>query len=345
MARIEHRRYVRRPAGSGDGVARNAADLIDVDDVDPAAGPAAAKAKPFASLDNLSWFGWLMGLVAFAWLVFNIRPLFHAGAFAPAERANDVQTLVEAIAAAAALALPAAVERGAAGARLRAPRLYLAAVLLAAAELATIGIQLLRSGPLADVDVTDPSQPIALAYILLSLVPVLLLLAGFAALIRGLWDLGAPRSRRLLAATWVVAAVAYFLTYVPILDQLFNPNAMLISGLNLIRLVASVVLIGTTAAAGVALLSGAIANLTPRVPWALAGLAGACYFLSALVRIVIGTPISEDVFTVLSWIGFGLESAAPAFLLLSFATGLARSVDLPSPAPRRLVARWVRYPA
>jgi hypothetical protein len=348
MARIEHRRMVRRSPGSWSAAPPGASDLVDDDDAaadGAGSGADVARGKPFASLDNLTWFGWLMGLVAFAWLVFNIRPLFHAGAFSPSERTDDIVTLVQAIAAMAALALPAGIERGAAKARRRAPRLYLAAVLLAAAEAATIGVQWVRTQPLADVDVSDPTQPIVLAYIFLSLVPVLLSMAGLVALILGVWDLGAPRARRLLAAAGVVAAFAYLLTYGPYLDQLFSPDAMLVSGLNFMRVVVSLLLIGTTAAAGVALLSGAVANLTPRVSWVLAGLAGACYFLSALGRVIIGAPISQDLLVTASWIVFGLESAAPAFLLLAFATGLARTVDLPSPAPRRLVARWVRYPA
>jgi hypothetical protein len=344
VARIEHRRYVRRQVAPGSRRAESAADLIDDDDNDPASG-AAATTRPFASLDNLTWFGWLMGLVAFGWLVFNIRPLVHAGAFGPTERSDDIVILVQAIAAMAALALPAGIERGAAKARLRAPRLYLAAILLAAAELATIGVQWVRSQPLADVDVTDPSQPIVLAYIFLSLVPVLLSMAGLWALVLGLWDLGAPRARRLLAGAAIVAAFAYFLTYAPYLGQLFNPEAALVSGLNLMRLLVSLVLIGTTVAAGVALMSGAIANLTPRMSWGLAGLAGVCYFLSALGRVVIGAPISQDALVAASYVTFGLESAAPFLLLLAFATGLARSASVPLPAPRRLVARWVRYPA
>lgn len=344
MARIEHRRSIRRYPASDQAPARDADDLAndDAEADDRSEALAARRQAPFASLDNLSWFGWLSGGVAIGWLVINIRPLFHAGVFGGAEGPNDVIVLVQAIASLAALGLPAAIERGAAKARLRAPRLYLAAALLAFAEVATIVVQQVHQTFLADIDLSDPSQPVVLGYIFLSLVPVVLSVAGLVAVVLGVWRLGAPRARWLLVAAAVVTAGAYFLTYVPYLDRIFNPAEMLISGLNLLRLVVSLVLIASTAVAGVALMAGAVANLLPRAAWALAGISGSCYFLSALGRVIVGAPIPQDLLLPMSYLVFGLESAAPVFLLLSFAAGLARSADVPTPA-RRLIARWVRY--
>ncbi len=343
MARIEHRRYVRPYANTGPTPSRNVADLVDDDVLEPGPAAVAAKPAPFASLDNLTWLGWGFGVAAFAVLVFSIRSLFHAGAFGGSERNDDILTLVEAVAAMAAVALPAAIERGAANARQRAPRLYLAAVLLALAELGTLGVQQLRQNFLSDVDFSDPTQPIVLGYFFLSLVPVLLSLAGLWAMVFGVWQLGAPRAIRLLAVAGIVAAVAYFLTYVPDIGAILDPAAGLVFWLNLIRVVVTLALTGSTAAAGVALMAGAVGNLAPRMSWGLVGLAGAGYFLSALGRVVLGTPISQDAQITLGWFVFALDAATPVFLLFAFATGIARSVDPPSPA-RRVVARWVRYP-
>ena len=337
MARIEHRRNVRRYPVQVDDAGRDADDLLE----DPVAP---APVKPWASLDQVTWLGWLCAGLAIGWLIINIRPLFHEGAFGDAERTQDIITLVQAIAAAAALALPAALERGAAKAWQRARWVYVAAVLLAFAELSTILVQQVRQRFLAGVDVSDPSQPVTLGYVFLSLIPVIASIVGLLALTVGLRDLGSRARAWFLAVVGLVVAAAMLVTYLPYFDQMFSPDAMLVTVLNAIRLVVSLVLLGSTAVAGAALLTGAIGNLTPRTAWVLAGLSGACYFLSTLGRIVLGMTLSQDTLTMLSYLTFALESAAPVLLLLSLAAGLARTVDLPMPT-RRIVARWVRYPA
>ena len=337
MARIEHRRNVRRYPTPPDDAERDPDDLAE-DAVAP------APVKPWASLDQVTWLGWLCGGLAIGWLIINVRPLFHAGAFGEAELTQDVVTLVQAIAAAAALALPAALERGAAKAWQRARWVYVAAVALAFAELSTILVQQVRERFLADVDVSDPNQPITLAYVFLSLIPVIASIVGLLALAVGLRDLGARARTWFLVVVGIVVAAAMLVTYLPYFGQMFSLDAMLVTVLNAIRLTVSLVLLGSTAVAGAALLTGAIGNLTPRAAWVLAGLSGACYFLSTLGRIVLGITLSQDTLTMLSYVTFALEAAAPVLLLLSFAAGLARTVDLPVPA-RRIVARWVRYPA
>ena len=338
MARIEHRRVASR-------YPRAAAAPV-VDDLDDASDDASddEPKAPDAAFDRLSWLGWLSAGVAVGWLILQLRPLLDGGAFANARRLDDVVRVVRAFAGAAALALPAALELGVRDAWRRAPWLYRAAWLVAISEVASIVLQQASERFLADVDLTDPTQPVALAYAIASLAPAFATIGGLWALSDGLWDLGARPSRLILRLVGGAAVLVTFLTYVPYLGQLFSTDQVIVSVLNVVRLAVSFGVIGITAMAGAHLLAGAIGNLTPRAPWVFAGLAGACYVLGTYGRAATGIPIPQDLLLSLFYAVFALESAAPVLLLLAFATGLARAASLPTPV-RRLVARWVRYPA
>jgi hypothetical protein len=347
MARIEHRRMARGPAPAMARTARVVADpdeLLD-DDAEPRPKPADGP------LDRLTWFGWISAGVAVGWLFLQLRPLVDATAFSDARRLDTVLEIVRAVSGAAALAMPAALELGLAQAARRVRWLYRAAVLLAVAQVATIVLEQVQQRFLSGIDLTDASQPVVLAFAVASLAPAIATIAGMVALSDGLWDIGARPPRLVLRVVGGIAVLAVLLTYLPYLNQLFSPDAIAVSVLNLLRIVISLGLIGITAVAGTHLLSGAIANMTPRLPWVLAGLAGACYVLGSFGRVLTGLPLPQDVqvsmqdlLIAASYAVFALVSAAPILLLLAFATGLARSAFDASPA-RRLVARWVRYPA
>ncbi len=344
MARIEHRRVV-RPLTRGrvtrdddDPAGDPADDELDVD------GAAAARRGPLATLDNLTWLGWASGGIAIGWLIIQLRPLFHAGAFAEPERLDDVVAVVRAVSSAAALALPAALERGAAKAWQRAPWLYRAAVFLALSQVATIVLDQLRERFLADVDLGDPTQPIVLVFAFASLAPAIATIGGMWALSDGLWDLGARPSRLLLRLVGGAALLITLLTYIPFLNQAISAEALLVSALNVLRIAVSLGVIAITAVAGTHLVAGAFGRRAPRVAWILAGIAGAAYLLGTFARAATGVPLPQDVLVPLFYAVFVLNAAAPVVLLLSFIAGLARSASIPVPA-RRLVARWVRYPA
>jgi hypothetical protein len=339
VARIEHRRNVRTPA-----VLHVAGEPHEGADQGADADGEALPEAPDRALDRLTWLGWVSAGVAIGWLFLQLRALLEADAFAETRRLDTVLAIVRALAGAAALALPAGLEVGVERASRRVPWIYRAAVLLAVAQVATIVLGQARDRFLTDVDLTDPSQPAVLAYGIAALAPAIATIGGMWALSDGLWDVGARPSRLILRLVGGAAILVVLLTYVPYLNQLFSTDAVLISALNVLRLAISLGLIGITAVAGTHLLAGAVGSRTPRLAWAFAGVAGACYVLGTFGQAVIGVPFPQDVLLGLSYAVFALDSAAPILLLLAFATGLARSGSLPVPA-RRLVGRWVRYPA
>jgi hypothetical protein len=341
MARIEHRRYV-RPLPPAD--ARLDVAVAGQEDAEELIDPAAPGPKPPGALDRLSFIGWVWAGIALGWLVLQLWPLLGGGAFADARRVNDIITVVRAFSGAAALALPAALEFGVPKAWSRVPWLYRGAVLLAVAEFATIVLGQVQQRFLADIDLNDPSQPVALAFAVASLAPPIAMIGGLWALSDGLWDVGARPSRWILRIVGGAAVLVTLLTYIPYFGQLFSTDALLISGLNVLRLAVSLGLLGITAVAGTHLLSGAIGNLTPRWAWVFAGLAGASYVLSAFGQAATGIPIPQDLLLSLYYAVFALESAPAILLVLAFALGLGRTALAVEP-PRRLVARWVRYPA
>src|SRR4051812_29266696 len=170
MARIEHRRVVRRPPRApGDQDPLELAAVVSGDDEDDGAEPGALDGV----LDRLTWFGWISAGVAPGWLLIQLRPLLDGGAVSEARRLDDLRFVLRAVSGAAALALPAALELGVGQASRRVPWLYRGAVLLAVAEVATVLLAQAHDRFLADVDVSDPTKPMVLAYAIASLAPAI----------------------------------------------------------------------------------------------------------------------------------------------------------------------------
>src|SRR3954469_18137303 len=261
MARIEHRRLVRR--GPDAATKRDTPDptVLAVPDGDDDDEPAA----PDAALDRLSWLGWVSAGVALGWLLIQLRPLLDGGAFSEARRLDDLRFVLRAVSGAAARALPAALELGVGQASRRVPWLYRGAVLLAVAEVATVLLDQAHDRFLADVHVSDPTKPIVLAYAIASLAPAIATIGGLWAASDGLWDIGARPARVVLRLVGGAAVLVTLLTYVPYLNQVFSPDAIVVSLLNLVRLAVSLALIGITAVVATHLLAGAIARMTPRL--------------------------------------------------------------------------------
>jgi hypothetical protein len=336
MARIEHRRTVRREPAAipRAGGTPDPGDLADESAPEPKA--------PDAALDRLSWLGWVSAAVALGWLVIQLRPLLDAGALADASRLATFVAVVGAVAGAAALALPAGLELGARSAWQRVPWLYRAAILLAVAQVASIVLQQARQRFLGDLDVTDLTQPVVIAYAVASLAPPIAAIGGLWALSDALWDIGTRARPAAIRGIGLVIAWIVFLTYVPYLGQLFSTDAPVLSVLNALRLVIAVGLLAITAMTGVHLISASQSRLAPHRAWAVAGLAGASYFFGALGRTLTQIQLSQELGLPLAYAVFVIESAAPVLLLVAFALGIARAGAVREPR-RRLIARWVRY--
>ena len=102
---------------------------------------------------------------------------------------------LRAVAASAAIALPAALELGLPGARGRAPWLYRGVVLLALAQVLLFALGQVSQRVLAAADVSDPSDGLVLVFSVGSLAAAILQVARRVVGADGLGDLGA-RPRR-----------------------------------------------------------------------------------------------------------------------------------------------------
>ena len=340
MATIVHRRVIRRAVPTP-------AEPVEAAFDEPRA--------PDARLDDalellrarLTWVGWLSAVGAVAYLLVQLRFLLDDGVFSEARLTISVFTIVRAVGLAATIALPAALELGGAGARRAVPWLMRGAILIALSEVARLVARELRARAFEGLDPFDFTNPVSFAFAILGLAPTLVLIAGAWSMSDGLADAGARPSRR---ALWVVVAAALGLTiavYVTASLVVVDFSSMLAT-VNNLSLLVSLVLIAFSTVLAVRLVAGA-AELLPRRAWLVAGTAGASQLVAAFgLNIVFMASMATQGPLGAALIGNVLSAADNAswvLLAAAFAMGLGRRAgDQPEPA-RRLVARWVRYPA
>jgi len=324
MATIVHRRYTTR--------------ATTVATVDPRA--------PGAALANLTWIGWASAAVAIATLIVQLVPLTSSGALSDANRVGSIVVALRAVAASAAIALPAALELGLKDADGRVPWLYRGVVLLALAEALLFGLGQVSQRVVTDADTTDPRSLIVLVFSIGSLGAAILQVAGAWSTVDGLADLGARPRRAIVLGLPLIAVAATIAGYVgivvPYMEGAIESGNVPLTVVPLLRLAAGIGVSALLVALGVRLIDGGIRGLRPRRAWMTGWIAGACLVGSVFGEALLLLPL-ETLVVPLALLSLTLEMLGWVLLVSALAAGLGRAaiVDV---EPRRYQTRWVRYP-
>jgi hypothetical protein len=287
--------------------------------------------------------GWLFALLGIGWFAWDLRFLLDLGGPVQLSWAAVLQGILAAARGAAVVAMPAALEIGVPGARMRTRWLYRGLVLLSLEQLARPLLSLLQQlafdslGP----EALQPSldQPISLALVLAALAVNLLALAGTWSLSDGLADAGARARRWLIAVVVAVAMALTLVAYLPGFGFFAEGSVFDLSSLalwaNLLGLAVGLVEIALWVVVAVRLLAGVLGRrLRPREAWLYGGLAG---LLILAVRIgyplVMLSGITNDGLT----LALNAIAAGPwIFLFIAFTAGLGRGRERRAEPPRRL---------
>jgi hypothetical protein len=306
----------------------------------PSTGPAAPRG-PGASLDSITWVGWLFALGGFAWLVYSLRPLLQIGDIGTWDWAVVGDLVLRSLRDAAIVAMPFALELGVPGARRRTPWLMRGLVLLALDQLSKPVLGYAREFAITELDPGgNPflyDTPLAVSLGLLTLATNLLTIGGAWALSDGLADAGSRPSPRRVASVVVVGTAISVIAYLPV-SGFFGEGA--IPGdqpafwLNLVGLLMGLVEIALWFAVGARLAAGHTFRLRPRRAWLLGAIAGAmilvarfAYPLLLMSRIQsFELSLALAVGTSFGWI----------VLFVAFAAGLGRGRERREARPRRL---------
>jgi hypothetical protein len=303
-------------------------------------GPGAGIGDRVASL---TFPGFLSAIAAIAWLPIQLTPLLDGGAFAEARRWNDVALVLNAIGEAATIGLLAALELGVPDARRLAPSLRRGLILLALAQLSRPAIVVLQDlvVPVQPASqLFDYTEPLPLAFAVLTLATSLFWVGGAWSLSDGLSDTGARPDRRVIGAVVVAGVAAALATILPYLDQLFGDSAVL-NVLNLVSLGISLVLTALWLVVATRLVSGLALHLRPHRAWLLGAGSGACLLLvrfgSALYQVVVSRAGQDwPGASVVGQALFVADALSWALLFLAFAAGMGRGRERREERPRRL---------
>lgn len=226
----------------------------------------------------LSPLGWLSAAAAAAWVVIGLEPLTSLGVLGQAAPTDIARSVVSTVGDAALVALPAGLELGFPRVRRVNPWLWRGFVLLA---VATVASPLVRSaqGWISETldpgmeQAFDPSTALGLAFVLLSLAPVLLTIGALWAASDGLGDAGARPRRPVLQVVVAAGLAITLLAYAPLLGPALDMTKA-IGWANLASLLLSLLETALWFAVGVRLVSGGVQGLLPRAGWMLGLLAG-----------------------------------------------------------------------
>ena len=286
-------------------------------------------------------------MLAIATLIVQLLPLTGSGALSDANRINSIVIALRAVAASAAIALPAALELGLPGARGRVPWLYRGVVLLALAQVLLFALGQVSQRVLAAADVSDPSDGLVLVFSIGSLGAAILQVAGAWSTADGLGDLGARPRRAFIVGLPLIAAAAtiagYYGIVIPYMEQAVETGNLPSTVVPLLRLAVGIVVSALLVGVGVRLVDGGIRGLRPRRPWLTGWVAGACLIGSVFGEALLIAPL-ETLFLPLALLSLLLEMLGWVLLVSALAAGLGRAA-LVNVEPRRFHTRWVRYPA
>jgi hypothetical protein len=298
---------------------------------------------------RLTWVGWLSLAGALGVLILQLRFLLNDGVlFGDGYLQTTVFTIVRAVSLAATIALPAALEIGGAGARRAVPWLMRGAILIALSEVASLVVREVRRRAFeGNFDPFDYTNPVTVAFALLGIAPAVVLIAGTWSMSDGLADAGARPSRRVWAAAVAVVLGVTIAAYLTASYLVIDLSSML-ALVNNLSVIVSLVVVAVTTVLAVRLVWGA-RELLPRQAWLVAGVAGACQLVGAFgLNLVFLASMATQAPLGAGLVGNVLaaaDSAVWVFVAAAFVLGLGRRTgDNPEPA-RRLVTRWVRYPA
>jgi hypothetical protein len=313
----------------------------------PAAGRAAPRG-PGASLDSITWVGWLFALGGFAWLVYALRPLLQLGDIGTWDWPVVGDLVVRSLRDAAIVAMPFALELGVPGARRRTPWLMRGLVLLALDQLSKPVLGYAREFAFTELDPGgDPflyQTPLALSLGLLTLATNLLTIGGAWALSDGLADAGSRPRPRLLAAVVILGTTISVIAYLPV-SGFFGEGA--VAGdqpafwLNLAGLLLGLVEISLWFAVGTRLAMGPTFRLRPRRAWLLGAATGAVILLARFAYpLILAAQVQSFELSMALALG---TSVGWIVLFLAFAAGLGRGRERREERPRRL-RLYVRNP-
>ncbi len=309
--------------------------------------PAPELRGPGASLSALTWVGWVSLVVAAAWFANGIRPVLDMGDIRSWNWLEVARLAWWSITDASIIALPAALEWGVPGARLRTPLLLRGTALLATQVLGGGAVTLAQTWLFEATDLAfDLESPVGLSLGLLRVGMGVIGIAGVWALSDGMLDAGARIGRPRLAAAIVVGVIlgAWLVAfYLPQDDELGSALGQPLFWLNLAALFLYTVDTVLWCIVAVRLFVGFQARQRPRRAWAIGMLAGVVLIAARLVSIlpILGGQqdawLSVVVQLLLSVVAQLLLGGAPWILLvLALLAGLGRGRERRDPPPRRM---------